>query len=416
MQEQLSAAGRLELAPADWLLRERAGYWWRRARTVGRRWLLSDVLSIFLATRLAFLLLTYFGLALLHDPALVGSTGVDVPSFQLSPWEYRDSQWYQTIGTDGYHYYGPGHRSAIAFFPIYPMVAKAVHMLSGIGLDVSLILVANFSFLGALIYLYKLCKREYGEAVAHRAIFYMAVFPSAFFSFAPYSEPLFLFLSVASLYYMRGRRWWLAGLFGGFAAGTRILGVLLILAFIWEYLDSKDFKLRRIRGDLLAGALIPAGIGAYMLYLYGLTGDPLAFVRSAAGWNRVAMWPWQVLSTSLSDVPKSGVNHPYFQAHALIENGLVVACLLTLLLGIRRIPFSFIIYGLTSMAVLLSAPVISCLIPITSMSRYLFVLAPVYIILARWGRWPIFDRLYVLLSAGGLALSATLFLNHMWGA
>jgi len=94
----------------------------------------------------------------------------------------------------------------------------------------------------------------------------------------------------------------------------------------------------------------------------------------------------------------------------------VIGCLLTLLLGIRRIPLSFVLYGLASLGVLLSAPVVSSDIPITSMSRYLLVLAPVYIVLARLGRWPIFDRLYVLLSVSGLALFTTLFLNHMWGA
>src|SRR5205823_5333062 len=110
---------------------------------------------------------------------------------------------------------------------------------------------------------------------------------------------------------------------------------------------------------------IPAGLGAYMLYLYGLTGDALAFIRAEAGWYRVAMWPWQVLSTSIQDVPKAGDHHPYFQAHAIFENSLVLFCLLILLLGIRRVPFAFVLYGLIYVAVQLSAPVITSDIPIT---------------------------------------------------
>jgi hypothetical protein len=39
-----------------------------------------------------------------------------------------------------------------------------------------------------------------------------------------------------------------------------------------------------------------------------------------------------------------------------------------------------------------------------------------YMVLAKLGSRPIFDRLYVLLSAGGLAMFTTLFVNHMWGA
>jgi Gpi18-like mannosyltransferase len=418
VQNRLSAGGRLDLPLAgEWLTRAAALRVARRTATAAQRALLSDVMSIFLATRLAFLLLTYFGRALVHDPALVGKDNMGLGTgYLLDAWLYRDSQWYLTIVQDGYHYFGPGHRSAVAFFPVYPLLVKALHGLTAIDLDLCTMIVSNVAFLGAMIFLYKLCAREYGVATARRATFYMAIFPTAFFTFAPYSESLFLLCSIASFYYMRGERWWLAGIFGGLAAATRVLGVLLLLAFAWEYLHSRHFQLRRIRLDALAGALIPAGLGAYMLYLYGLTGDPMAFVKSAAGWNRDATWPWQVLTTSLEDVPKTAQYGQYLQAHALIENGLVIACLLLLLAGIRRIPFSFILYGLACIAVLLSAPVASSTVPVTSMSRYVLVLAPIYIVLARMGRYPIFDRLYTLLSASGLAIFTTLFLNHMWGA
>jgi Gpi18-like mannosyltransferase len=389
----------------------------RRAGATAQRWLLSDILSIFLATRFAFLLLTYFGRALVHDPALVGHDNMGLGTgYLLDAWLYRDSQWYLTIVQDGYHYFGAGHRSAVAFFPVYPMLIKALNGLTGIDLALCTMIVSNLAFLGAMVFLYKLCAREYGEATARRAVFYMAIFPTAFFTFAPYAESLFLLCSIASLYYLRGERWWLAGVFGGLAAATRILGFLLVIAFVWEYLRARRFRLLSIRLDVLAGALIPAGLGAYMLYLYGLTGDPMAFIKAAAGWERAATWPWQVLATSLEDVPSSAQLGQYLQAHAFVENGLVLTCLLLLLIGIRRIPFSFVLYGLACVAVLLSAPVMSSDIPVTSMSRYVLVLAPIYIVLARLGRFAIFDRLYTLLSVGGLAIFTTLFLNHMWGA
>lgn len=417
MQERLTRIDRLDtFVGSEWLTREALLALLGRWAAVARRWLLSDILSIFLATRLAFLLLTYFGRALVRDPALVGDARTSFSGYLLDAWFYRDSQWFLTIVHEGYHYFGPGHRSALAFFPIYPMLVKFAHTASGIEPGISALIVSNLAFLGALVYMQRLCRHEYGEATARRAVFYMAIFPTSFFTFAPYSEALFLMLSLGSLYYTRKQQWWLAGLFGGLAAATRILGFVLVLAFAWEYLRTHRFDPRRLRVGALAGALIPGGLGLYMLYLYGLTGDPLAFVRAAGGWNRSATAPWDVLRTSLQDVPRAGLHGAYFQAHAFIENGLVVGCLLTLLLGIRRIPFSFVLYGLACLAVLLSAPVVSSDIPITSMSRYLLVLSPVYIVLARLGRWPIFDRLYVLLSVSGLALFTTLFLNHMWGA
>jgi hypothetical protein len=244
----------------------------------------------------------------------------------------------------------------------------------------------------------------------------MAIFPTAFFTFAPYSESLYLMLSIASLYYMRCERWWLAGLFGGFAAAERILGVLLAIPFAWEYAGRRGFAWRKVNWDVVAGALIPAGLLSYMVYLDGLTGDPLAFVHAEAGWYRVSRAPWEVLITSLRDIPLSAANHPYFQAHSLIENGCVLGALLLLVAGTRALPGSFTLYGFACLAALVSSPIITSDIPLQSISRYVLVLIPMYMVLAKLGSRPIFDRLYVLLSVGGLAMFTALFVNHMWGA
>ncbi len=243
-------------------------------------------------------------------------------------------------------------------------------------------------------------------------------FPTAFFTFAPYSESLYLMLSIASLYYMRCERWWLAGLFGGFAAAERILGVLLAIPFAWEYAGRRGFEWRKLDWDAVAGALIPAGLLSYMVYLDGLTGDPLAFVHAEAGWYRVSRAPWEVLITSLRDVPLAAANHPYFQAHSLIENGCVLGerFLVALRRGARPRPYHSLIYGFACMAALVSSPIITSDIPLQSMSRYVLVLIPMYMVLAKLGSRPIFDRLNVLLSAGGLAMFTALFVNHMWGA
>ena len=77
-----------------------------------------------------------------------------------------------------------------------------------------------------MLYLYKLLEHEYDRSVARRAIFYVSIFPTAFFFSAVYTESLFFMLTVASFYYMRVHRWWLAGAIGFFAALTRVEGVL----------------------------------------------------------------------------------------------------------------------------------------------------------------------------------------------
>ena len=362
------------------------------------------------------MLLTFFGRALLHDPALVGTDRTGFSGYLLDSWFYRDSQWFHQIVVAGYSYDGAALPSTVAFFPVYPVIVRALTLLTGLNVDLAAMFVANASFLGALVFMHKLCAHEYGDATARRAVLYMAVFPTAFFSFAPYSESTFLLCTVASLYYMRTGRWWLAGLFGSLAAGTRILGFLLCIPFVIEYARSIQVDPRRLRPNVFGGLLIPGGLLAYMVYLDGLTGDPLAFVHAASGWDRGTVWPWKVLLTSLSDIPKAAAYHPYFQAHAIVENALLLTCIALLLVGVRLVPLSLTLYGLACVALLLSAPVVSSDIPITSMSRYLFVVTPVYVVLARLGRLPTFDRLYLLTATGSLALFTTLFVNHMWGA
>ena len=378
--------------------------------------LLSDIAAIYLGTRFAFLLVTYFGRALLHDPALVGQNHLSFSGYLINGWFYRDSQWFLSIVNDGYTYHGAGRVSSVAFFPVYPLLIKSLQLAMGLAPDLGAILIANLAFLGALIYMRQLAEHEFGPSVARRAVFYMAIFPTAFFSFAPYSESLFLMCSIASLYYMRTGRWWLAGLFGGLGCGTRVLGAFLAIPFAWEYLRCHRWDPRRFKLDVLAGALIPAAAVAYMVYLDGFTGDPLAFVHAEAGWFRESVAPWQVIMTSLSDIPKAAFYHPYFQAHAIVENSLMLCVAAVLLAGIWLVPVSFTLYGCTCLLFLLSAPIVTSDIPLTSMSRYLFAIAPTYLILARLGRWPVFDRIYVLLSVGSLALFSCMFVNHMWGA
>jgi len=62
VQERLTRVDRLDdFVGSEWLTRAALLGLLSRWAAVARRWLLSDILSIFLATRLAFLLLTYFG-------------------------------------------------------------------------------------------------------------------------------------------------------------------------------------------------------------------------------------------------------------------------------------------------------------------------------------------------------------------
>ena len=137
----------------------------------------------------------------------------------LAVWGRWDAEHYLRIAGQGYFGTEP------AFFPLYPLLIRIVSGFTGSLLVAGLIVSNTASFL-SLLYLYKLVEHEYNRHVAQRATFFVSIFPTAIFFSAVYSESLFLFLTVASFYYVRERRWLMAGVFGFFAALTRSEGVL----------------------------------------------------------------------------------------------------------------------------------------------------------------------------------------------
>ncbi len=86
------------------------------------------------------------------------------------------------------------------------------------------LLVSNVAFLGALLALFALTADAFGERVARRAIVVAALFPTAFFFLAPYTESLFLFLSILAFRAARHDRWGRVAVSGALAALTRSVG------------------------------------------------------------------------------------------------------------------------------------------------------------------------------------------------
>jgi hypothetical protein len=199
-------------------------------------------------------------------------------------WERFDGLWYLRIAAKGYR---DGDGSA-AFYPLYPLATRAVSAgMGGHPLAASLI-VSNLSFLAALLVLYALANRELGEEVARRAVLYTAVFPTALFFFAPYSESMFLLVSLLAFRWARRGRWELGGLAGVLAALTRNLGVLLVLPLALEAIHQAwDRRPRRIPWRGLGWSAGPVvGSLAYAAFWRRLSGDWLAPIHQQTQWER----------------------------------------------------------------------------------------------------------------------------------
>ncbi|MGI5246457.1 mannosyltransferase family protein [Dactylosporangium sp. CA-139066] len=155
-------------------------------------------------------------------------------------WATRyDSPWFIAIAEHGYQY--TSDASPAAFFPVYPMLIRLCTPLCLGRSWVAALLVANAALLLALIVLFRLAEHELDRAAAGRTIFYLVAFPTGFFLSAAYNEGLFIALLAATVYCLRREHWWRAGALGALAAATRSAGILLVLAFAFEYARTHGY-------------------------------------------------------------------------------------------------------------------------------------------------------------------------------
>ena len=145
------------------------------------------------------------------------------------------------------------------------------------------IVISLAATLGSFALLYRLAEPKLGADGARRAVLYLAVFPTALFLQAVYSESLFLVLVLAAFLLAERGRWPAAGAATGLAVLTRIAGVALLPALAVMAWRRPPGERRRALASLCLAPLIFA---AYPLYLGTARDDGFAFARSQGFWNR----------------------------------------------------------------------------------------------------------------------------------
>ncbi|HEX9617375.1 MAG TPA: mannosyltransferase family protein [Anaerolineales bacterium] len=383
--------------------------WQERLRQA--RWLWLPTLA-FAITRLGVALVAYLAGALLADAP--GDTYHIAPDHLLldvftSRW---DTGFYLSIASEGYRYQGVPLPS-VAFFPLLPLLIRAFTAFIQNPLVAGL-LVTNAALLGASILLYRYAALDWGEPVADRAVWYLLIFPVSFFGSAIYSESLFLLVAVGSLYLARKGYWESAAMLGILASLTRFVGLILAPTLLAEWLRqrwSRPAEARPPLAGLLAPVVVPAGTLAYMAYLNRAFGDPLAFLNASAAWARVPRSPLVTFAEQLMP-PAGGWGVALLSGRFPLDNWIdLLAVLFFLSLGCillmqrRWSEGVFVVLG----ALL---PFSSGLL--MSQRRYMWVLFPAFILLARWGERPWVDRLVISLSLLGLGLFTAMFANWYW--
>jgi hypothetical protein len=323
----------------------------------------------------------------------------------FTAWERQDALWFLRIADTGY---ALGDGSA-AFFPLFPLLVRAVGVLLGGALLPAAYLVSSAALVVGLAVVHRLTLLELGEdLLARRTVLYLAVFPTGLFLFAPYSESLFLALATGCLYAARRSAWLPAAALGALASGTRSAGVLLVLPLAVEAVLQHRGSLRATAGRLLAAAAAGLGTASYLLWWQVRHGDglrPLEVQRES--WQREPALPWQ----TLADGAQEGTRYlgSYAGGYHTADLLLVAVALAAAVWSVRRLRATWSVWLVASLVLPLTLQFAGR--PLLSMPRYLVVLPPLFWALAAFSRrWRAHDAVLVV-SAVGLGVLSVLFVT-----
>ena len=191
-----------------------------------------------------------------------------------------------------------------AFFPAFPSAVRTLRDLTGMsGPNVGIVLNAVLlPVVAYLCYLYQ--NRKWGPVDYRLYFLFFFTFPATLWFRIQYSECLFGLFLMGMAWASLNRRFYAASLCGLLLCLTRPTGILCVLTFAIFHLfkswkQAADCPDRR-RVQALAAPLVESGllvmaggtgVSVFMIYLYGLTGDSLAFSHIQVAWHRVFHFP-----------------------------------------------------------------------------------------------------------------------------
>ena len=348
------------------------------------------IAALFVVTRGALVLIALFlenniplehrGPSYATGPLLTSLTGTD-------------SVYLLGIAAEGYH--AEPVRQLFrdwAFFPLYPLVTRAVSILTLGNVAVAGVLVANLAFVGALAVLYRLSINHLDHDRAVRSLAFVALAPGAVAFAMAYTDSLFLLLAASAFLAAEQRRWALMALLYGLATLTRLQGVLLAIPLAILIADQAGGWRTAVgwrTPRLLWLAAGPIAFALFAAYLGWAFGDPLGMFTAQRAWSQIGQEPIGPVTPVLDR----------FDPIVLLLVG--VLCLYLFLFVFRRLdrlPAAYTALALVTVVTALASG------RLQSIGRYLAVAWP-------FG-WLLANRRAAWFELTGLAAFAALFVVH----
>lgn len=187
-------------------------------------------------------------------------------------WVFKtwDSSHYLYLSEEGYAEAGP----SAAFHPLWPALIGLATPIFGNSLWAALFL-ANLLSTAGLVILHRLTARLTSVGIADTTLLLALAYPGAFFYCLPYTESLFLLISVSVFFLVASDRLGAAAWLSILAAPARAVGVFLFIPLGWRLVD--DWRRGRRPSWHCLAALAPlVGMGLTLWMMWAQTGDLFA--------------------------------------------------------------------------------------------------------------------------------------------
>jgi hypothetical protein len=195
-----------------------------------------------------------------------------------------DGYWYDLIAQHGYPHLinVQPDGSRWAFFPAFPATIRALAVVTRLSVPHAAIVAAFIFGLTSSVALWLAVREVFGPVIADRSVLLYVFFPVAYVLSLAYTEGLFVTAAAACLFALSRRYWISAALFANLASLTRNAGVVLILC-VAVAAAPVVWRERKMR-PLVAVALSPLGLLAFMAYAWNRVGTPIPFITAQRLW------------------------------------------------------------------------------------------------------------------------------------
>lgn len=244
-----------------------------------------------------------------HNPTETPADYQLTPTHLFFKW---DSYYYVTMAQDGYDQvtFNTKQRHNWAFFPLYPVIIKAVASIPGVPqtrdsfLIIGMILSNIFFFTGLLIWkrlahLLQLTHKQW-----QYFLWFLFLFPVSYVFHLVFTESLFFFLSSLAIYLLLKQKYVSAAWITSLTAVTRITGIILIPVLLFSYVRTKtpdESWFKKIATVLGLGVISLTPVALFFNYLAAVTGELLAPLKIQAAWNNDGFTPFSSITGYIRD-------------------------------------------------------------------------------------------------------------------